>query len=90
MPLPKYEIAAMPAPISAEGVALLEQTETAAVDHWRHWGFCDRGIQPLLRKRRVAGTAVTVAIPGPDSTMLHHALGLLHPGDIGTVQSLGD
>ena len=90
MPLPKYEIAAMPAPISAEVVALLEQTETATVGHWRHWGFCDRGLQPLLRKRRVAGTAVTVAIPGPDSTVLHHALGLLRPGDILVVDRLGD
>ena len=86
----KYQIAPMPNPISAEIVALLEQTETATVGHWRHWGFCHRGIQPLLRKRRVAGTAVTLAIPGPDSTLLHHALGLLRPGDILVVDRLGD
>ena len=85
-----YEIGAMPAAISAEIVALLEQTETATVGHWRHWGFCDRRIQPLLPGRRVAGTAVTVAIPGPDSTLLHHALGLLRPGDILVVDRLGD
>lgn len=88
--MPKYEIAAMPALISAEVVALLEQAETATVGHWRHWGFCNRAIQPLLRKRRVAGTAVTLAIPGPDSTLLHHALGLLRPGDILVVDRLGD
>lgn len=86
----KYEVNAMPAQISAEVVALLEQTETATVGHWRHWGFVDRGIQPLLRGRRVAGTAVTVMIPGPDSTLLHHALGLLRPGDILLVDRLGD
>ena len=86
----KYDIGPMPAPVSAEVVALLEQTETATVGHWRHWGFCDRRIQPLLRGRRVAGTAVTVAIPGPDSTLLHHALGLLRPGDILLVDRLGD
>lgn len=86
----KYEIAAMPAPLSAEVVALLEQAETATVGHWRNWGFCDRGIQPLLHRRRVAGTAVTLAIPGPDSTLLHHALGLLRPGDILVVDRLGD
>jgi regulator of RNase E activity RraA len=90
MPLKKYQIAAMPNPISAEVVALLEQTETATVGHWRHWGICHRGIQPLLRKRRVAGTAVTLAIPGADSTLLHHALGLLRPGDILVVDRLGD
>ena len=88
--MPTYELGAMPAQISAEIVALLEQTETATVGHWRHWGFADRRIQPALRRRRVAGTAVTVAIPGPDSTLLHHALGLLRPGDILVVDRLGD
>ena len=86
----KYQIGAMPGAISAEVVALLEQTETATVGHWRHWGFCNRAIQPLLRRRRVAGTAVTLAIPGADSTLLHHALGLLRPGDILVVDRLGD
>ncbi len=86
----KYQIAPMPDPVSAEVIALLEQTETATVGHWRHWGFCNRAIQPLLRKRRVAGTAVTLAIPGSDSTLLHHALGLLRPGDILVVDRLGD
>ncbi|WP_158744542.1 RraA family protein [Acidisphaera sp. L21] len=88
--MPKYEIGAAPAQISREVIALLEQTETATVGHWRHWGFCDRRIQPLLRRRRVAGTAFTVAIPGPDSTALHHALGLLRPGDVLIVDRLGD
>ena len=86
----KYEIEPMPAQISAEVIALLEQAETATVGHWRHWGFCNRAIQPLLRGRRVAGTAVTLAIPGADSTLLHHALGLLRPGDILVVDRLGD
>jgi regulator of RNase E activity RraA len=86
----KYDIGEMPPQISAEVVALLEQAETATIGHWRHWGFCDRRIAPALRGRRVAGTAVTVAIPGPDSTLLHHALGLLRPGDILVVDRLGD
>jgi len=87
--MPKYVTNPMPALISAEVIALLEQTETATVGHWRHWGFCDRKIQPVLR-RRVAGTAITLQIPGPDSTLLHHALGLLRPGDILLVDRLGD
>ena len=41
-------------------------------------------------RKRVAGTAVTLAIPGQDSTLLHHALGLLRPGDILVVDRLGD
>jgi regulator of RNase E activity RraA len=86
----KYEIGAMPAQISGEVIALLEQAETATIGHWRLWGFCDRGIQPLLPNYRVAGTAITLAIPGPDSTLLHHATTLLRPGDILIVDRLGD
>ncbi len=85
-----YRINPMPAQIAPELVAKLLKVETATVGHSRHWGFMDRGIQPLLRTKRVAGTAVTLAIPGPDSTLLHHALGLLRPGDILVVDRLGD
>jgi regulator of RNase E activity RraA len=88
--MPKYEIAAMPPRISAEVVELLRQAETATIGHWRHWGFVASGIQALLPGRRVVGTAVTLAIPGPDCTLLHHALGLLRPGDILLVDRLGD
>ena len=88
--MPKYDIDPMPAQISADVIALLEQTETATVGHWRHWGFCDRRIQPLLRRKRVAGPRSRWRSPGPDSTLLHHALGLLRPGDILVVDRLGD
>lgn len=88
--MPKYEIGPMPDPLPAGLVAKLEQVETATVGHWRHWGFMDRAIQPLLRDKRIAGVAVTLAIPGPDSTLLHHALGLLRPGDVLVVDRLGD
>ncbi|HRD76136.1 MAG TPA: RraA family protein [Hyphomicrobiaceae bacterium] len=85
-----YRIGPMPPQISPALVAKLQKVETATVGHWRHWGFMDRGIQPLLKSKRIAGTAVTLAIPGPDSTLLHHALGLLRPGDILIVDRLGD
>jgi len=85
-----YRIHPMPAQLPAGLLARLAKVETATVGHWRHWGFMDRGIQPLLKTKRVAGTAVTLAIPGPDSTLLHHALGLLRPGDVLVVDRLGD
>jgi regulator of RNase E activity RraA len=85
-----YRIGPMPAQVAPAILAKLLKVETATVGHSRHWGFMDRGIQPLLRTKRVAGTAVTLAIPGPDSTLLHHALGLLRPGDILVVDRLGD
>ena len=88
--MPDYRIEPMPARLPAALVAKLMRVETATVGHTQHWGFMDRQIQPLLPNRRVVGPAVTLAIPGQDSTLLHHALGLLRPGDILVVDRLGD
>lgn len=85
-----YSVREMPPPLPAELVELLSQVETATVGHWHLFGFMDPGIQPLLAGKRVVGTAVTVAIPGADSTLLHHATGLLRPGDVVVVDRLGD
>lgn len=85
-----YDIKEMPAPLPDDMIALLSQVETATVGHWRLYGFMDSGIQSLLKGRRVVGCAVTVAIPGADSTLLHHATGLLRPGDFVVVDRLGD
>ena len=52
----KYNLGPMPARISAEVVALLEQTETATVGHWRHWGFVDRAVPATRRPRSSACT----------------------------------
>jgi regulator of RNase E activity RraA len=88
--MPDYRIQPMPQQLPAALVAKLEKVETATVGHTQHWGFMDRRIQPLLPGRRVAGPAVTLAVPAQDSTLLHHALGLLRPGDILVVDRLGD
>ena len=85
-----YTIKDMPEQVPAEELELLSGVETATVGHWRLFGFMDRQIQPLLPGRRVVGTAVTLAISGSDSTLLHHATGLLRPGDILVVDRLGD
>lgn len=85
-----YVIKDMPEQVPADVLALLADVETATVGHWRLWGFMDRRIQPLLPRRRIVGTAVTLAIAGADSTLLHHAAGLLRPGDILCVDRLGD
>ena len=88
--MPDYRLEPMPQQIPQALVAKLLQVETATVGHSQHWGFMDRGIQPLLRHKRIAGAAVMLAIPGQDSTLLHHTLGLLRPGDILVVDRLGD
>lgn len=85
-----YVIEKMPEQIAQVDLDLLSGVETATVGHWRLMGFMDRAIQPLLPGKRVVGTAVTLAIAGPDSTLLHHATGLLRPGDILVVDRLGD
>lgn len=85
-----YIVKDMPEQVPQGDLDLLGGVETATVGHWRLFGFMDRAIQPLLAGRRVAGTAVTLAIPGADSTLLHHALGLLRPGDVLVVDRLGD
>lgn len=85
-----YTIKDMPEQVPQDDLDLLSGVETATVGHWRLIGFMDRQIQPLLPGRRVVGTAVTLAIAGPDSTLLHHATGQLRPGDILVVDRLGD
>ena len=80
----------MPEQIGTDLTDLLMQAETATIGHTRLYGFCDRRIAPLSGRPRIAGTAVTIAIPGPDSTLLHHVAGMLRPGDILVVDRLGD
>lgn len=86
----KFVVGEMPPPISESAAALLAEVETATVGHIRHWGFMDPGIQALGKSKRVVGTAVTLALPPQDSTLLHHALGLLRPGHIIVIDRLGD
>ena len=69
----------MPAQIDASLVALLERAETATIGHVLYDGFVDRAIAPLIRGRRVAGTAVTLRLPHADSTLLHYAVKLVRP-----------
>lgn len=88
--MPDYRLNEMPAPLAPRLVEKLLQVETATVGHFRHWGFMDRRIQPLLPGMRIAGCAVTLQLPSQDSTLLHHALGLLRPGDFVVVDRLGD
>ena len=80
----------LPQQVAPRIVEKLSLAETATIGHRRQQGFADRRIQCILPDRRVAGTAVTLAIPGQDSTLLHHVLGLLRPGDILVVDRMGD
>lgn len=87
---PKYVVNPMPAQVPAALIEKLRKVETASIGHFRHIGFMDMGMKALIDGKHIVGTAVTVAIPGQDSTLLHHALGLLRPGDVLVIDRLGD
>ena len=80
----------MPPAIDAERLTLLSRVETATVGHFLHDGFVDPQIQAVLPEKRVTGTAVTLRLPGADSTLLHHVMGLVRPGDVLVIDRAGD
>lgn len=86
----KYDIGPMPATLDPAVHTLLADIETATVGHFRHWGFMDPRIKPLGHGKKVIGRAITLALPAQDSTMLHHALSILNPGDVVVIDRLGD
>jgi regulator of RNase E activity RraA len=93
-PLPrpaKYVIGPTPPPLP-EGLARrMAECETTMLGHILYWGCLDRGIQASRGfAPRIAGRALTVMCPGPDSTILHHAIGQAAPGDILVIDRLGD
>lgn len=87
----KYHIGAQPKQISTDLIAKFEGVEVATIGHFRHRGFVHHLIRPVVNvANTVVGTAVTVAIPATDSTLLHHAVSCIRPGDFLFVDRLGD
>ncbi|MEM8665853.1 MAG: RraA family protein [Pseudomonadota bacterium] len=86
-----YTIRDMPKPVDAALLDKAKVVETATIGHRRFLGFAEPAIQAILPgQRRVAGTAVTLALPGQDSTLLHHIIQFLRPGDVLVIDRLGD
>lgn len=86
-----YVIKDMPKKAAPELIEKCARAETATIGHIRHMGFVNREIQNVLGDRiTIAGTAVTLALPGQDSTLLHHVIQFLRPGDILCIDRLGD
>lgn len=86
----KYHMHDLPAQAAPALLSRLATIPTAPIGHFYHWGFMAGGIQRLRPGEIVAGTAVTLSIPGADSTLLHHVLGLVRPGDFLVVERQGD
>lgn len=79
----------MPQQVPAALLEKASRTETATIGHRRQLGFAHRAIQ-AISPGRIAGTAVTLAIPAQDSTLLHHIIQFLRPGDVLVIDRLGD
>lgn len=84
-----YTLRDMPAPIAPALLHKAQRVETATIGHRRFLGFMDPAIQ-AVHGHRIAGTAVTLALPGQDSTLLHHVIQFLRPGDVLVIDRLGD
>jgi regulator of RNase E activity RraA len=80
----------MPPQVPADALALLGQTDTVTIGHRRLRGFMDGGLRPVLPTARILGTAVTLQFPDRDSAVLHHAVGLLRPGDVLVIDRMHD
>jgi 4-hydroxy-4-methyl-2-oxoglutarate aldolase len=85
-----YELNPLPTQIDKNRLALLARAEPATIGHFLHTGFMDPGVRALQQDVRISGTAVTVRVPGPDSSMVHYALGQVRPGDILVLDRCGD
>jgi len=85
-----FDLNPFPPQLDARLVARLAKVEPATIGHYKHDGFLDPDIRAVVPGKRIAGTAVTVAIPGADSTLLHHVLGYVRPGDVVVIARAGD
>jgi len=90
MSFKSYRIETMPPQLPADLLAEFAKVEAATVGHYLHDRFMSPGLKPILEGKRIAGTAVTLSIPGPDSTLLYYAMDRLRPGDVLVVDRAGD
>lgn len=82
-------IGEMPRTVSDDVLEALIASSTATLGHLTDFGFV-RGLSPVGPVRTFAGPALTVRIPHADSTAVHHALSLVHPGDVIVIDQSGD
>ncbi|MEU9605893.1 RraA family protein [Streptomyces sp. NPDC048057] len=87
MPL---DIRELPAPLDAALVERLRTVDFPTLGHYLEEGFCHPGLQRVAGRGKLVGRAVTVRTTATDSTMLHHAAGLVGPGDVVVVDTGGD
>lgn len=79
-----------PSALPEELLEKLARVSFPTLGHYLEEGFADPGIVRLAGTTRVIGRAVTVRTTATDSTMLHHAAGLVEAGDVIVVDTGGD
>ncbi|HEX7891554.1 MAG TPA: RraA family protein [Ramlibacter sp.] len=85
-----YELHSLPPAVDPQLLDLLVQAEPAVIGHFRYTGFMNPELRALFQDRRVAGTAITIRMPGMDGAMVHYAVGQARPGDIIVIDRCGD
>lgn len=75
-----YRVNARSPSLPLDLIDLLGLVETATIGHIEHLGFVGDNVRPVV-PARAAGSAVTVAAPGRDGTVIYRAVDLLMPGD---------
>lgn len=80
----------LPPQVSPALLSLLASAEPAVIGHFRYTGFMLPAIHAHFQDRRIAGTAVTVRVPGMDGSMVHYAVGKARPGDVIVIDRCGD
>lgn len=80
----------LPPQVSPALIDLLVKAEPAVIGHFRFTGFMSPTIRAHFQDRRIAGTAVTVRVPGMDGSMVHYAIGKARPGDVLVFDRCGD
>ena len=61
-----YKLNPLPPAIDPRLLKLLVQAEPAVIGHFRYTGFMSPDIRAYFQDRRVAGTAITIRMPGMD------------------------
>ena len=85
-----YVLNPLPTPVAPDLLELLVKAEPAVIGHFRYTGFMTPAIRAHFQDRRIAGTAVTLRVPGMDGAMVHYAVGKARPGDILVIDRCGD
>ena len=84
-------IGRLPGTLPAEQLSAFKNLSYPTLGHYLEEGFVDPEIRMLVGSgANIAGTAATVRTTATDSTALHHAAGVIEPGQVLVLDTGGD